>query len=211
MRTPLKRAELVAKWGKYRFTILCSLLMLLMMFFGYQLAVYNQVSLQKQLASEQLTRAVLEQENTTLRQRVSELEVNSMLNGTKATVLNKTMEDYQTKIGELEQQLSFYQRVMAPEVTQDGFFIDGTQVQVTASDRVYRLSAILLQQNNNKGLITGKLNITIEGSLDGKPYLLKPGSPDYFPDGAIKRGDYTKSVRWEELRSVASAEPGPGE
>ena len=172
MKVPLKRAEFVKKWGKYRFTLVCIMFLLVMMVFGYQLALFNHKEMKKQQASEQQSLAYVQAENSRLRKKVSALEVASVLATKKAQALTQATEADRLHIQELEQQLAFYQRVVAPEETQDGFLVDGLQVEATASVRNYRLTAVLLQRNTNKALIKGELTIEVEGSFNGAPQTL---------------------------------------
>lgn len=186
MKVPLKRAEFIEKWGKYRFTVVCIIFLLVMMVFGYQLALFNHKEMKKQQASEQQSLAYLQAENSQLRKKVSALEVASVLARKKAQALTQTTEKDRLHIQELEQQLAFYQRVVAPEETQDGFLVDGIQVEATASVRNYRLTAVLLQRNTNKVLIKGELTILLEGSFNGKPQTLS--GEDLAAEPQIKWG-----------------------
>ncbi|MBU3021430.1 DUF6776 family protein [Aestuariibacter sp. A3R04] len=172
MKVPLLRVEFIEKWGKYRFTLICVLFLVMMMVFGYQLALFNHKETQKQQASEQQSLSFVQAENSRLRKKVSALEVASVLARKKADALIQAEEANQQQLRELEQQLAFYQRVVAPEKTQDGFLVDGVQVEPTASIRNYRLTAVLLQRNTHKALIKGGLSIVIEGSLNGQPRTL---------------------------------------
>lgn len=69
----------------------------------------------------------------------------------------------------LKEQILFYQRVMAPEVTQDGFLVQRMEVTPSLSERNYVIKMILLQHENIKAVIKGELAIQVFGSADGKP------------------------------------------
>lgn len=73
----------------------------------------------------------------------------------------------------LKEQLSFYQRVMAPEMSQDGFIIDKIQITPTKSKNNYSVNMILLQHENIKAVIKGDLDIIIFGSQAGNPTNIK--------------------------------------
>ena len=46
----------------------------------------------------------------------------------------------------LSEQVTFYQKVIAPELSEDGFSIDGVQVTATASENYYSLSMVLIRR-----------------------------------------------------------------
>ena len=188
MKIPLNSAELIKQWGHLRFTIYSILALLLMLVFGYQIAGFVQGEAVNASLSDAATRALLKQENAQLRRQVSELEVASILASKSVAALKKNVEEQQQLSRALEEQLSFYQRVVAPEVTQDGFFIDGVQVSRSASDNRYRLKAVLLKQNNNKAMLKGALRITVRGALNGSPYEISTADSEYFSGGAVSWG-----------------------
>ncbi|MBU2979503.1 DUF6776 family protein [Alteromonas sp. C1M14] len=162
-----------------------SIVAVVMMLFGYLIASYQKQALELKLENESHTRTVLEQENQRLHTRLSELEVSEILATNKRENTEAELRTLQGQVLKLEEQLSFYQRVMAPEKTQDGFFIDSVQITPKASENAYRLQALLLQQYSQKVLLKGALKIVIKGSKGGKPYWLAPGETGFLPDGPI--------------------------
>lgn len=162
-----------------------SIVALVMMLFGYLIASHNQKALELRLENEMLSRNLLAQENQQLQSRVSELEVSEILARSTGKHTEDELHLLQAQVLDLEAQLSFYQRVMAPEKIRNGFFIDSVQVTPTASDNEYRLQALLLQQYSQKVLLKGVLNMVIKGSKDGKPYSLEPGQSGFLPDGRV--------------------------
>ncbi|GEM_PF-171548 len=188
MKIPLNRAELVEKWGHFRFTVICVAMLILMLVFGYQIARFEMDEGAKASASESESVAFLAQQNKTLKNRVSELQVEAILADNSVAAMKKSLEEQLQQNRALEDRLSFYQRVVAPEVTQDGFFIDGVQVAASASDNRYRLTAVLLQQNENKTILKGELGITVRGALDGVPHEVSTSDTETFPSGPVKWG-----------------------
>lgn len=69
----------------------------------------------------------------------------------------------------LKEKVSFYQRVLAPEMTQDGFIVQSMEVTPNASLRNFAIKMILLQHEDVKAVIKGQLNIQLSGSSQGKP------------------------------------------
>jgi hypothetical protein len=69
---------------------------------------------------------------------------------------------------ELRTQLAFYQQVMAPELNEQGFLIDGFNLEPALSDNSFRFELVLMQQNKTKNIIKGNLKVTLIGSEAGK-------------------------------------------
>lgn len=164
-------------------TVLSALL--LMLAFGYQLAMLKveQDTLEGDAQRDML--ASLKNENSelrkTLNQRTAALEL--------AKMDVEQAEGMLTQLGEelagVRNQLGFYQRVMAPEMTQDGFFVDAVEVSPAAEARHYRLRFVLLQQRSNKAVIKGDLRISVTGFLEGEPYTINAGQRGFLPDGPV--------------------------
>ncbi len=198
MKIPLNRAELVQQWGHLRFTVICIAALALMLLFGYQIARFQQEQAEKSVVSEAATSEFLATQNASLKTRVSELEVENILAGNSVKAMKKKLEEQLQQNRTLEDRLSFYQRVVAPEVTQDGFFIDGVQIAPSASESRYRLTAVLLQQNENKTILKGELQITVRGALDGVPHEVSTSDSNVFPSGPVKWGfKYFQTVDME--------------
>lgn len=94
-----------------------------------------------------------------------ELEVASIANE-QAQISYK---EFMQKEAELREQISFYQKVMAPELTQDGFVIESVEIVSTASINNYAIKVMMLQRENIKSVIKGTLKITLQGSQNTVP------------------------------------------
>ena len=69
---------------------------------------------------------------------------------------------------ELRTQLAFYQQVMAPELNEQGFLIEGFNLATALSDNSYRFELVLMQQNKTKNTLKGNLKVILIGSENGK-------------------------------------------
>lgn len=69
---------------------------------------------------------------------------------------------------ELRTQLAFYQQVMAPELNEQGFLIEGFNLVTALSDNSYRFELVLMQQNKTKNTLKGNLKVILIGSENGK-------------------------------------------
>jgi hypothetical protein len=95
--------------------------------------------------------------------------------GVELEVSRLTQQQHFVEIGksidaekDLRKQLAFYQQVMAPELNEQGFLIDGFNLEPALSDNSYRFELVLMQQNKTKNTLRGNLKVTLIGSEKGK-------------------------------------------
>jgi hypothetical protein len=103
--------------------------------------------------------------NSELNVKKVELEVASIAN----EQAQLTYKEYMRREAELREQISFYQKVMAPELTQDGFVVESVEVISTASKNNYAISIMMLQRENIKSIIKGALKVKLQGSQNTVP------------------------------------------
>lgn len=94
-----------------------------------------------------------------------ELEVARVANQHSSTLLQKEFDNQLV----LRKELSFYQKVMAPELDQEGFIIDSFEVFNTHSENYYRFALVLMQYDKHRDTVKGSINVTIKGSKNGTP------------------------------------------
>lgn len=94
-----------------------------------------------------------------------ELEVARIANQHSGTLLQQ---EFANQLA-LRKELSFYQKVMAPELDQEGFTIDSLEVFNTHSKNYYRFSLVLLQYDKHRETVKGNIKVTIKGSKNGVP------------------------------------------
>ncbi|MCU7555435.1 cell division protein ZapB [Alteromonas sp. ASW11-19] len=186
---------LKARLGTYRLSLLVMVALIAMAVFGYQLADFQKQGTQSRVPAMKRTITLLKDENAALQTRVNQLEVALNLAEQEAQSGRQLQQEHLQTIAELQTQLGFYQNVMAPETTQDGFFIDGIQAIANASDDQFTLRFVLLQQRDNRAIVKGNLEVAIVGSQDGEPVTLTAGSEQFLPEGPIKyRFKYFQTV-----------------
>lgn len=95
--------------------------------------------------------------------------------GVELEVARLTQQQHFIEIGksidvekDLRTQLAFYQQVMAPELNEQGFLIEGFNLEPALSDNSYRFELVLMQQNKTKNTLKGNLKVTLIGSENGK-------------------------------------------
>lgn len=94
-----------------------------------------------------------------------ELEVARIANQHSGALLQ---EEFDNQLA-LRKELSFYQKVMAPELDQEGFIIDSFEVYNTHSENYYRFALVLMQYDKHRDTVKGNISVTIKGSKNGTP------------------------------------------
>lgn len=161
--------EIKENYGAFGFYCVVILLLLGSTFLGFKFGHYLTESQVKKMATMAQSIENLKSENNELTKKLNilgvELEVQQLANMQAQQSITEGME----REFELREQLGFYQKVMAPELQQDGFVIDAFNVESTLSDHVYRFDLVLMQQSRTKSVVKGNIDIMLEGSQNGKP------------------------------------------
>lgn len=111
-----------------------------------------------------------------------ELEISQLTDEQTKAELSRRIETEQA----LKEKISFYQRVLAPEMTQDGFVVQRTEIVPTASENNYLVKMILLQHEDIKAVIRGKLDIVVSGSQDGKVSAVNVRELENYNESALE-------------------------
>lgn len=171
----MKLSELRGQLGFVRYYLALVFVLACVFYAGHEYADKKNHLLSAKIDVMQSSIDNLKLENQTLNSELNvkkvELEVASIANEQAQLSYKELMR----KGAELREQISFYQKVMAPELTQDGFVVESVEVLSTASTNNYAVSVMMLQRENIKAIIKGTLNITLQGSQNTVPikYNLK--------------------------------------
>lgn len=137
-------------------------------YLGYVTAAWYQDKLKRQTQVMQQSLDNLLVSNQALHSRVNTIQI-ALEVATLANQQNQqSLQDSLARENTLKEQLGFYQRVMAPELTQDGFVVERIEVSPRTTNNNYSLSMVLLQHENIKTAVQGELKITLNGSIAGK-------------------------------------------
>ncbi|MFT6988351.1 MAG: hypothetical protein ACJASL_000313 [Paraglaciecola sp.] len=126
-------------------------------------------------AQQQMTVSTHKKSIQNLKQENEQLTKNLNVLGVELEVARLTQQQHFVEIGKsidiekaLRTQLAFYQQVMAPELNEQGFLIEGFNIEPALSDNSYRFELVLMQQNKTKNTLRGNLKVTLIGSENGK-------------------------------------------
>ncbi|WP_416885714.1 DUF6776 family protein [Marinospirillum sp.] len=99
-----------------------------------------------------------------LRQRVLAAESGNAVDRRAYQEVQQTVLNLNARIAQLENELHFYQRVMAPEQIDQGLRIDRLEIRPTATNRVYDYQLVITQVTDNNTFIEGRALISLVGA-----------------------------------------------
>ncbi len=165
----MKVKDLKQELGFVRFYGTVLIVIAISIYAGYEYADKRNNLLSEEIKVLKSSLDNLRSENQDLNSQLNvkkvELEVASIAN--EQAQVNRKESLLREK--ELKEQISFYQKVMAPELSQDGFVVESVEILPTLSDRNYAINIMMLQRENIKSVIKGSLKISVRGSLNGLP------------------------------------------
>lgn len=160
------------KLGFVRFYALLMVIMCVIFYAGVEFANIQKDNLlaKNRLVNKSLGNLTSEYEQLQSQYNVLKVELDiAQLSNERS---QETIKESINRENTLKEQIAFYQRVMAPEMTQDGFVLQRMEVTPTVSDRNYLIKMVLLQHENIKAVIKGNLIMRLVGSADSKPVTL---------------------------------------
>lgn len=107
--------------------------------------------------------------------------------------LQQDLRELQQTNTRLKEQLSFYQNVMAPELTADGVMIDTLQIEPTVIENQFRYRVVLVQTSKQKKFAKGYIELTVNGSRSNRNAALN------LTDLKSTENDYTFSFRYFQI------------
>ena len=179
--------------GNYKWTLLVALIMFAMVGFGYKLARIIDEGDGKKVQAQQETIAILSEENHALTTKVNQLEVAMELATLETESITNTLGEQKKELEAQQELLSFYERVVAPEKTDEGFAIEGVEV-FKLSDNTYQLRLVLLQSKQQKAVINGSLDIAVVGQRNGEVITLKSGESSLLAEDIKYRFRFFQAV-----------------
>ena len=179
--------------GNYKWTLLVALIMFAMVGFGYKLARIIDEGDSKKVQAQQETIAILSEENHALTTKVNQLEVAMELATLETESITNTLGEQKKELEAQQELLSFYERVVAPEKTYEGFAIEGVEV-FKLSDNTYQLRLVLLQSKQQKAVINGSLDIAVVGQRNGEAITLKSGESSLLAEDIKYRFRFFQAV-----------------
>lgn len=99
-----------------------------------------------------------------LRRRVLVTESSNAIDKQTQQEVQQTVLNLNAQIAKLENELNFYQRVMAPEKTDQGLRIDRFDIKPTEDSKVFDYQLVLTQVTDNNSFIEGHALVSLVGT-----------------------------------------------
>lgn len=168
----LRGSEIKQRLGAMRFYLLLAALIAVALYAGVRLG-NAQYSYQKdKIAGLEQTIELITEENHQLTKGLNivgvELEVERLANQKLQSGLKQAMEGEAT----LRQELAFFQKIMAPELEEQGVVIDSVDIEASNSQGYYRFALVLMQKSQKKGMVQGSASLTLQGTVNGETQQL---------------------------------------
>lgn len=114
----------------------------------------------------------LEDANAKLRAEVASAELARDVDRKSYADVEKTLADLQAQVLKHREELTFYRGIVSPEDGIGGLRIQRFQVMRGSIDSEFRLRLVLVQSMRQDAVVSGSVDIQIEGVKDNKPLQL---------------------------------------
>jgi hypothetical protein len=170
------------RYGAFKIYLISLVALGIAVYLGYMLG--NNLSQAQQAEIDTLNQTVenINIENNKLTKNLNILGVELEVQRLASQQAQSTIEEGMVEQARLREELAFYQKVMAPELKQDGFVIEAFNVAKALSDNTYTFDLVLMQQDKIKTNIKGNVDVTIRGSQSGQVKELR--LLDLMPQGS---------------------------
>jgi hypothetical protein len=167
----------------FRFYTLIVLVMLLMLYVGYELANYGTEQEQRNTQVMSGTIAHAQAENLRLNQSLSQIAVELAMQQSAQTLVEESYAELIAENESLQQKIALYELVLGESEAAGPFAIHSVSVMALPESQHFLLDMLLLQGRALKSLINGNLVINIIGTQDeqARTYALS----DLFADSVF--------------------------
>ncbi len=110
----------------------------------------------------------LEQENAGLKAEIARLETTLEVDLEALRQLRGSLEETESQVAELNEELAFYRRIMAPSKGEDGLRIQAFEVAPSDSADRYRVKLVLVQARQRDARTRGELAVELKGQRNGE-------------------------------------------
>ncbi|GGD50735.1 DUF6776 family protein [Lacimicrobium alkaliphilum] len=164
----LRGSEIKQRLGAMRFYLLLAALLLAALYAGVRMGNVQYQYQKEKIAGLEQTIDSITDENHKLTKGLNivgvELEVERLANQKLQTSLKQAMEGEAS----LRQELAFFQKIMAPELEEQGVVIESLDIEASNSRGYYRFALVLMQKNQKKGMVQGNASLTLQGTVNGE-------------------------------------------
>ena len=120
--------------------------------------------------------AELNKQTADLRQQVALLETSRTIDSEAYLLVDRNLAELQAKIQQQEEDLAFYRGIVSPADNVSGLRIQDFAVTQGRQESLFRLKLVLVQAIKHDRRVSGIVNLTVDGALNGEPMSF--GLPD---------------------------------
>lgn len=111
-------------------------------------------------------------ESQQLKENIARLQTSLEVDREAQLRLTTTLAESEARIAELNEELEFYRRIVAPPDGQTGLRVQTFEVTDNGADNGYRLRLLLVQSPQRSGRAQGQVALSLRGTLDGEDATL---------------------------------------
>jgi len=137
--------------------------------FGRHEGGFDTLEARSQHQGLQTRIAELSAENEELRQKVALLETSRGVDREAYSQVEGTLGDLQRQLQEQREELDFYRTIVTPSDGQSGLRIQELSLSPGAQASAFRLHLVLVQAAQHDQVISGVVNLSVDGAQAGKP------------------------------------------
>lgn len=112
--------------------------------------------------------ASLDSENRRLKEEIAQLQTTLEVDRQAQLLLKEGLAGNESLVAELNEELAFYRRIMAPADGEAGLRIQAFEVTDHSEANSYRLKLVLVQSPQRGGKAKGQVDLSLKGVLDGR-------------------------------------------
>jgi Family of unknown function (DUF6776) len=169
--------------------------------FGRREGGYDTLAAQAEQRTLQTHITELTSENDELRQKIALLETSRGVDKEAYGQVEGTLADLQRQLQEQREELDFYRTIVTPSDGVSGLRIQELSLNVGTQASAFRLRLVLVQAAQHDQVISGVVNLSVDGAQGGKPvsYELKRLVSDSEPVPMAFSFKYFQSLERELL------------
>jgi hypothetical protein len=114
----------------------------------------------------------LQEENQKLRAEIASAQLARDVDRKAYADVEKNLADLQAQVLRHREELTFYRGIVSPEDGIGGLRIQSFHVLAGAAERQYRVRLVLVQSMRQDSVVSGAVNVQIEGVRDNRPIVL---------------------------------------
>jgi hypothetical protein len=168
MNQNLSLSGLKRKYGRFRLLVALGVLVCGCFYLGYWLGDRSLSRHQLLVETQQLRLEELYRQIDRQLQQINFLKVEMEVEKQAADHVKEQVQQLHQQNFKLQKELSFFKKIMAPELEAGGMEIDSFIIEPTKAERIYHYKIVLVQTEKRKRYAKGYIEFKIKGSLDNE-------------------------------------------